>query len=629
VSNRIYPNWAQLQQLHAPLTSGETALLRFLDQHLPRDPNWTEGQKLSRYQGWLIFVQPHFNGCRPDVVIFHPSVGLIIYEVKDWQLDLYENKNGQVTVKTGQGTKAVTKSPVSQVRHYRDKLIGQLVPLIGEAIDQRQVVVYTVRTGLYFHCSSTEKARKIFGKPHAYEDKQKGPPLDLIFGKDWLTSDCLAEIVPSFQEQGSYYWQPAWTEEVLFWLFPPYHSIEQGTALRLKGSQLKLAEPSSGHYRARGVAGGGKTQALAYRAGNLASQGLQVLIISFNITLWHYVKDMIARAPFAFSWKQFTFAHFHGFCKDRLNEFGHRWPKSPKPQEFDDYKAYETALADFFRAAVPAAVVNALQDNGYQKYDAILVDEGQDYYFEWYNLLDKHFLTERDEMLVVCDKRQNIYERELDWLDKRVTRVGLDKFKTPYIDLTVSFRLPKRVAALANDFSISFNLNQELKVGKFEDLPALLHSQHIIWVEIEPSQWLDYLHYAYRRLKKEGYSASDMVMLLPTHEVGLKAVDSFHKIRVETNHVFETTSQSSFHPNKRAFWMGDSRLKMSTIHSFKGWELLNIIMYIPDQAAESDTQLDAMVYTALTRTKENLIVLNANPRYQKFGKVFPKTWQDQ
>jgi hypothetical protein len=34
--------------------------------------------------------------------------------------------------------------------------------------------------------------------------------------------------------------------------------------------------------------------------------------------------------------------------------------------------------------------------------------------------------------------------------------------------------------------------------------------------------------------------------------------------------------------------MGGSRLKISTIHSFKGWELLNIVLYIPKRATESN-----------------------------------------
>ena len=104
----------------------------------------------------------------------------------------------------------------------------------------------------------------------------------------------------------------------------------------------------------------------------------------------------------------------------------------------------------------------------------------------------------------------------------------------------------------------------------------------------------------------------------------------FHKNKnIEVNHVFEEDDEARFHPHKKAFWMGDSRLKMSTIHSFKGWELLNIILFIPERTPENNKKLDAIVYTALTRTRENVIILNSNKRYNSFGEKFPKNWKDQ
>ena len=68
---------------------------------------------------------------------------------------------------------------------------------------------------------------------------------------------------------------------------------------------------------------------------------------------------------------------------------------------------------------------------------------------------------------------------------------------------------------------------------------------------------------------------------------------------------------------------------MSTIHSFKGWELKNIVLFIPEHTPESNAQLHSIVYTALTRTRENLIVLNSNHLYQEFGEKLPKHWNKQ
>lgn len=181
---------------------------------------------------------------------------------------------------------------------------------------------------------------------------------------------------------------------------------------------------------------------------------------------------------------------------------------------------------------------------------------------------------------------------------------------------------------MSNEFSEKFSLDQELKVSKIQEMPALIFSQHIIWLNIEQEQWLDFIYNSFRRLKQETYNPSDMVMLLPSHKYGKECVNFFIEKNIEVNHVFEDDEARS-HPHKRAFYMGDSRLKMSTIHSFKGWELANIVLFIPKRVPDSNKKLDAIVYTAITRTRDNLIVLNANKRYSDFGEKFPKKWDEQ
>lgn len=629
MTNRIYPTWEQINHWNNPLTEGERALLTYFDAHLPTDNSWTDTQHLKEYKGWLIFAQPFLNGSRPDVVIYNPYVGIVIYEVKDWRLENYswgKDVDGRTTlfVTDGRG-KYPVKSPIKQVEHYKAKILGQLVPVIGEVIDNNQMNYGLIKTAVYFHQAGTRDAQNLFAS--AVKSVKNFP----IVGFDSLVPQRLKEVVPDVERTLSHYWDRKWNDELLFWLKPPYHSIEQGQKLTLKGGQTRIAEPRPGHHRVRGVAGSGKTQALAYRAGKLASMDFNVLVICFNITLWHYIRDMIARSPFSFSWDKITLNYFHGFCKDRLNEFEYPFPQSPNRLEFIDQQAYEAALEHFFKVTITDAVKGAIDHKQYLKYDAILIDEAQDYHAEWYDLLVNFFMSPRDELLLVSDRRQNIYDRVLDWQDKRmaVNKGALDKFREDFTRLYETFRLPKKVAELSNEFSELFGLDQEMKVAKFQEMPALIFSQHIVWLNIEPDEWLQFVFDSFRRLKKETYNPSDTVILLPSHRYGKACVAFFVGKNIEANHVFEDEDESRYHPHKKAFWMGDGRLKMSTIHSFKGWELANIVLFIPERAPESNKKLDAVVYTALTRTRENLIVLNANKRYTDFGERFPKKWDEQ
>ncbi len=632
MQDRIYPTWEQIEKQHDSLTEGEVTLLKYLDKHLPKDPEWNEKKLLTEYRGWLIFSQPFLNGSRPDVIIFNPYVGMVIYEVKDWDLDNYhwQKKSKKVSdngkeeyyyklfVSDGRGSYPI-KSPISQVNHYKEKIIGQLAPLIGELADKRNAGYGLVKTALYFHKETTKNCRAFFNeKLSRYE-------LLSVFGNDHLLNrESFIEIVPDYQRSRRGDWDLKWNTELMFWLKPPYHSIEQGTLVKLKHNQVKLGTPKEGYHRVRGVAGSGKSLSLAYRAAQLASQNKDVLIITFNITLWHYIKDMIARTPFNFKWSNFTFNHFHGLCKDVLNKCGKEWPKSPKPRNYTSNEDYERALDHFFRFTVPGAVINAIGDKYTSVYDVILIDEGQDYEYEWYAMLDQYFITEHvPELVVVCDKRQNVYDRNMDWIDKRTKKPGLEKFIDNYINLTFTYRMTDKITKITNDFITTFNLNQELKLSKDPSQdPTLFETDIVTWTNIVEEEWLSKIHETFESLKEKVISPSDIVILVPDRETGLECVKSFEEKRIKTNHVFENEEDSKYHRHKKAFWMGDSRLKLSTIHSFKGWEILSVIIYIPKSNLGPVNKMDSVVYTALTRSKQNLIVFNANDRYNSFGKKY-------
>lgn len=594
--------------LNNPLTVGEKHLVDFLDQVLPKDSNWKNDQGLGNYTGWLIFLQPYLNGSRPDIILFNPKSGLLIIEVKDWNLKNYswkkdENKKYTLFVTDSKGSYPI-KSPVKQVNYYREKLTGQLVPQIGENIDNNKRAYGLIKTALYFHNASTFEAQELF----KYEiDNFSYTP---VFGKDLLSIDRIKEIVPDVFVK-SYYWNQDWNNDILFWLNPPFHSIEQGTPLKLNYHQLKFSESVSGHHRVRGVAGSGKTQVLSYRAAKLASQNKNVLILTFNITLWHYIRDMIQRSPFNFDWRNITITYFHGFCKDILNEYETKWPSELGNDD------------SVFQAIVPRFILELVKEKNHFRYDAIYIDEGQDYFFEWYEMLCE-FLNNRDELVVVCDKKQNIYGRKLEWLDKR--RSGLDKFGI-WIELRTIIRLPINVANISNQFSEIFGLNQDVKVDNIEH-PKLFsnHSEHFLWWNIIENDWLAKINDALNLIIKEGFHLSDTVILLPNKHYGFQIIDFFLMKNIHVNHVFEVGEDKKSHRHKKAFWMGDSRLKVSTIHSFKGWEVLNVILFIPSSTIGAINLNDSVIYTAITRARQNLIVINANQRYWKFGENLEKNW---
>ena len=59
------------------LTSAEKDVVEFLDRNLS--------------QNWEIYVHPHLNGLKPDIVLLNPTVGIAVFEVCDWTDDFFES----------------------------------------------------------------------------------------------------------------------------------------------------------------------------------------------------------------------------------------------------------------------------------------------------------------------------------------------------------------------------------------------------------------------------------------------------------------------------------------------------------------------------------------------------------
>lgn len=599
---RIHPTWEEISAFKTSLNTGELHLVKFLDENLP-------GQ-------WEIYVQPYLNGDRPDIVILNPKVGVQIFEVKDWQLrnyystetDFSDRRSGQTKkqknyyVRNAKGEQPIA-NPVNQVERYRQNLINFYLPQIGDSVDDSPRKLAPFKVALYFHNATTEDAQEFVHIP----EKQC-----IVFGySSLLNRSYLKDIIPDVFRETSMSMTDDWANEIRFWLNPPFHSLEQGMPLRLTSEQQYHATPApTKHQRLRGVAGSGKTLVIAQRAANLASKDKKVLIVTFNITLWHYIKDHVSRARYDFSWDKVEFNHFHGFCKNFLSENNVKWP-------FQEKHSQEELLSDI----VPQVITETIKSGRNAKerrYDAILIDEGQDFEQSYYEVLCR-FLTDNDEVLLVADERQNIYEREISWLD---TMKGT-KFRGRWRELKESHRLPPTILAQANRFSELFlpgiGLKPESNPGQkdmFEhliwyDMDRFENANEVIWKTVN---WLN---------RENNIHPQDIVILVHSHREGLELVKLFNQKNMGVNHVFEDEDRQLGH-NKKAFWMGDGRLKICTIHSFKGWEILNVIVLTPDR--ENDKSIDFLLYIAITRARQNLIVFNRNKRYEDYGKDWPHEW---
>jgi hypothetical protein len=260
--------------------------------------------------------------------------------------------------------------------------------------------------------------------------------------------------------------------------------------------------------------------------------------------------------------------------------------------------AREEPGRDVFITLVPNLVSKILNKKSFSAYDAILVDEGQDFHPKWWDILRK--LCKPDgEMLLVADMTQDIYGTSSLWTESAMLNSG---FHGKWIRLKRTYRLPPGAITAVSKFATQFLPKNTIDIpsqqGEFELEPCYLK-----WVHTSPDKACSICVEEILSMLTEAksiVSIHDIVFLSVNHEFGLDVCYKlFSDTGIKAFHTYSLDSQES-RRLKLVFYMGDARIKATTLHSFKGWETRLLIIYITHIASREDL---ALVYTALTRLK--------------------------
>ena len=190
------------------------------------------------------------------------------------------------------------------------------------------------------------------------------------------------------------------------------YNYERKQPIKLTYEQRKLAKLQKGCIRRwSGVAGAGKSLSLAQKAVNALKEDKAVLILTFNITLRHYLRDLCSQQFGIGSYdgerkklkSNLTIYHFHDYLKVVM-------------MEHEIEIIHDEEGQDFTQKWIN--IINSYIQNNtiktHLKYDYILIDEGQDFQGEWIRFL-KQFFTNEGEVFIVYDKAQDLYKHGI-WI---------------------------------------------------------------------------------------------------------------------------------------------------------------------------------------------------------------------
>lgn len=619
----IRPQINKIKELKQQPTEGELFLLNYLDQNLD---NTAE-----------VYFQPFFNGDRPDIIIINKEKGVSIVEVKDWKLESYAiDERNQWFVKS---INQPIKSPMAQAFHYKKAMFDLHVNGLLEARIKSPKVYNQIKTFVYFHNSSQKQLDRLYLKPietinnllkslnQSYKeksnvDRKKEEKKYEKTRKYYLrkkeqierdkrlaiTNETLKKVaLPSNKE-----FKIETYDSFKRYLEPPFHYAHEGKPKTLTKLQARLSSniPNENLYKVKGLAGSGKTTVLARKAVNaLKASESMVLILTFNLTLCAYIKDRISEVREDFPWGKFHIINYHKFIMQVANEKG---IPIPNPENY----SFTELESSFFGNEL---LFKDFEIKESEKFQTILVDETQDYNNTWIRIIKNNFLKEDGEMVLFGDEKQNIYEREIDSTGNSRTPNGFGRWKK----LTKNFRNDDN--SPINELAYRFKQNFFLEKYEEDDKPQQLTLTTTSCIHINKVDDIDSIAtYIHDTVWEQNIPPND-VTILSTQIKIIRNLD--YKIRrgiynertlttFETQEMYEHLKQLANNNKdltkqlneirsrkKYGFNLNSGVTKLSTIHSFKGFESPIIFLLInPKDSPEA-------IYTGLTRAKEQIHII--------------------
>lgn len=430
---RLYPSREIIEKFKVPPTSGEKTILSFLESILD--------------DSYEIYFNPYLNGDRPDIIIMRESCGVLVIEVKDWNLNNFTLNVQKEWIYLPNNS--IVKSPIKQVLKYKRNLfdlhVNELLKL--KIYDRRHFSI--VSCLIYFHCANQYTIDNLLVEPYKKDHKYLKflkHNVDLL-GKDSLNKESFRKLLKKHYLDTSQH-TSLFTNDIYRnfkrILTPALHLQNQGTTYRYSRKQKEIIYSQTLEQRIRGVFGSGKTTVLAARAVQAYKRALnrtmspRILILTFNITLKNFIHDKLMQVNETFPVESFIIINYHSFINAELNNLNINIdiPTNCSKAEISEYleNTYYSNISLFER----------YQDR-IIKYDAVLIDEIQDYRRSWMDIIKRFFRDPNGDYVLFGDVKQNIYKRPTNKKDIVTNVLGVN-------DLKYCFRSDSKILEFAKLF---------------------------------------------------------------------------------------------------------------------------------------------------------------------------------
>jgi hypothetical protein len=575
---------------------------------------------------YLAYYEPNIDNRHPDFIVIAPDLGVIIIEVKGWYLDdIVKGNHSEITIMTDERERQEIH-PLEQARNY----MWRLARACEKSPNRNQLL----------RQDGPHKNKFFFPFCHFVilsnisRDnilKRKDQDVSEIFKMDnTLFKDELLALQDASPEE---------IRNILMRFFDPYWPITPFTSQQVdvlrsiihpeiilsylpskpmtetetekcfdlvvldRKQENNARKIGEGHRIIYGVAGSGKTVLLIARAKWLHERdpSAKILLLCYNVVLSVYLKHVLK------DFSRINVFHFDGWVKH--NNIPSR-KKDGSNGDFEDDISLGSRLLEHLRQ----------RGGDYRKYDAILVDEAQDFPPVWYSCILEALNDPSDgDLLIVCDGNQGI--RRIDsvsWKSLGIKAQGRTLHQA--FDLDRNYRNTREILKLAAHFTTKNIKNDEDSISivpvdpdlaiRFGPKPTLIKGQN-------HADECKRIATIVKVLLSGIVPFNGITLPIKPHEIGILYNKKPHK----DNETFKTFLQdlatiapvtwlSEGYYSRTKFF--EESIKVQTVASSKGLQYRVVFVMWADlfePHSPSDRELQQRyLYVAMTRASDVLIV---------------------
>lgn len=580
-------------------TDGEELFYRFLECAAKPD---------TRHVAWYL---PDIEGKEPDFILFSDEVGLVIFEVKDWALKQIREADPQwFRLNMGEAVEQ-RKNPLKQARTYQDALMDRIKD-DGRLVSKEQR--HHGNPKIPISCGV------VFPNINKYEYEQQGLD-DVITTKEVFFWDdlhpesdlCRDQSGRCFCEALARKFQPRFA----FRLTREEHDYLRQLIFRTvkielperrgdyaeKTERLRVLDHNQeaiarkfdgGHLIILGPSGSGKTVILVHKAAFLKQYNpaiRRILFLCYNITLTNYIKRMLSDKRVGLGADGVGVYHFFEFCSKILGEEVH----------------FEKEGGEYYDLIVEETLSRLKSQP--VKYDAVLVDEGQDFSDDMYKVVTALLNPHTNNLTIALDEDQNLYARKASWKQLGIQARGRTQ------RLRWVYRNTIEIAGFAGRFISKTSAQTEPKnLELFPDFFAFHGPAPVIERFEGLDQVISYVTDEIFSLVERGeYPLSEIAVVYARKSWGDEAAQALPKMFEDALIAKGILCRwaSEDYLSKRSYDITTNSVTISTIHSTKGLDFACVFLVGLDSLEPdgwSKRQLRNLAYVGMTRARHQLYI---------------------